>query len=486
MESQKQINIFTFLLILLSSGSVIWWLTYNPTKDFYAGIETFDRSSMNKPLIENVEIGVLFKKFSSDYTELSESWPRFRGADFDNISKSSIQLIDKFGTEGPNIIWSVEMGEGYAGAAIYKGLVYVLDYDEVKRADLLRCFELTSGKELWKRGYNVKLKRDHGFSRTIPAVTEKFVVTIGPRHHVMCVDRISGKFLWGLDIEKEYGGEQPMWYAGQCPLIDENITIIATGGKALLIAVDCKTGGTIWETPNTENWRLSHSSVMSYVFENQKMYVYCSVDGVAGIAAEGEKEGQVLWKTSAWKHKVIAPSPVCMKDGKIFLTAGYGVGSMMLQLSQKNGEYFIEPICEYPPKNGLSCEQQTPVLWKNHLFGVMPNSGGALKNQLVCVDSSNPQKVIWSSGKEHRFGLGPYFLADGKFFLLNDDGTLYIIKSGSEKYIELDHAEVIQNGRDAWAPMALANGYLVLRDDHTMVCVDLRKSPFHQKTNNNE
>ncbi|MGM0378059.1 MAG: PQQ-binding-like beta-propeller repeat protein, partial [Bacteroidota bacterium] len=326
----------------------------------------------------------------------------------------------------------------------------------------------------WGRGYNVKLKRNHGFSRTIPAVTEEFVLTIGPRHHVMCVNRETGKFLWGLDIEKKYGGEQPMWYAGQCPLIDENLAIIATGGKALLIAVDCATGEIIWETPNTDNWRLSHSSVMPWILYNRKMYVYSAIGGLIGVAANGEDAGKILWKSSAWNHKVIAPSPVCMKDGKIFLTAGYGVGSMMLQLSENNGEYSVNVLDEYIAREGLSCEQQTPVFENNHLFGIIPNGGGALRNQLVCVHPSNPKKIVWSSGKEHRFGLGPYFIADGKLFILNDDGTLYIAKSSTQNYIELDHAEVIQNGRDAWAPMALANGYLVLRDEHTMVCVDLR------------
>lgn len=321
MESQKHINIFIILLILFSSSSLIWWLSYNPTKGFYASSETFDRSSLKKSLVENVKIGEYFKLFTSDYNELSESWPRFRGADFDNVSKSPVKLIEQFGAEGPKVLWSVKMGEGYAGAAIYKGLVYVLDYDTEKRADMLRCFTLTSGKELWMRGYDVSLKRDHGFSRTIPAVTEKCVLTLGPRYHVMCVNRKNGKFLWGLDIEKEYGGEHPMWYAGQCPLIDENLAIIATGGKALLIAVDCETGEIIWETPNPDNWRLSHSSVMPYIFNNRKMYIYSTIGGLIGVAANGQDAGKILWKTSDWNHKVIAPSPVCMEESPVWYNA---------------------------------------------------------------------------------------------------------------------------------------------------------------------
>ena len=68
--------------------------------------------------------------------------PRFRGSDFNNISEDSKNLIDKFGPDGPKILWSVKLGEGHSGAAIYKGLAYVLDYDEQQRADILRCFSL--------------------------------------------------------------------------------------------------------------------------------------------------------------------------------------------------------------------------------------------------------------------------------------------------------------------------------------------------------
>ena len=145
----------------------------------------------------------------------------------------------------------------------------------------------------------------------------------------------------------------------------------------------------------------------------------------------------------------------------------------MLQLSENNGTFSIEPLVEYAPKDGLACEQQTPVYWKNHLFGILPKDGGALRNQLVCVDPSDTQKIVWSSGKEVRFGLGPYFMADDKMFVLSDDGTLTIVKPSTESYIQLDQVKVIENAHDAWAPFALANGYLIMRDSKTMVCIDL-------------
>ncbi len=246
---------------------LIWWIGKDPVAEFAESLPgTDNRVGKTDSALEMVYIGEHFEAFGDAPHPLKESWPRFRGEDFDNISKSPVKLIDGFNGKAPEILWSHELGEGHAGPAIYKGSVYMLDYDEEKRADMLRCFSLADGKELWRRWYDVNVKRNHGMSRTVPAVTEEYVLTIGPRAHVMCVERVSGDLLWGLDIEKEYGTEIPFWYTGQCPLIDSGKAILATGGKAMLIAVDCATGEILWEVPNELDWKMSHSSIMPFTF----------------------------------------------------------------------------------------------------------------------------------------------------------------------------------------------------------------------------
>ncbi len=474
MNTKRKINISILALSLIGLLAISWWLGNDPTSHFGISEAGGDKRGSGDSS-QVVNIGEIFHQYNTGYNELKETWPRFRGTDFDNISKSPVKLIDKFPAEGPKVLWEVGLGEGHSGAAIYKGLAYVLDYDEEKRADMLRCFSVVEGKEMWTRGYKLNIKRNHGMSRTIPSVTDDYILTMGPMCHVMCLERKTGDFLWGLDVAKEYESEVPLWYTGQCPLIDNGKAIIATGGKALLVAIDCETGKKLWETPNPNNWLMSHSSVMPYVFGGKKMYVYSAVGGLVGIAADGDDAGKVLWETSAWNHSVVAPSPVCMADGKILMTAGYGAGSMMLQLAENKGSFSIKPLYEYAPKDGLACEQQTAILWKNHLFGILPKDGGALRNQLVCVSPSDSRKIIWSSGKEARFGLGPYFIADGKFFILSDDGTLTIAKPDTQKYIQLDRAKIIEDGHDAWAPLALTDGYLIMRDSKNMVCIDLNK-----------
>jgi outer membrane protein assembly factor BamB len=459
--------------ITIAVGAVLifWWMGKDPVGQLTESLPGSDnRISPGDSILEVIDIGAGFERFASSIPGLEETWPRFRGPDFDNVSKSGTGLIGSFGGRVPEILWSLDLGEGHAGPAIYKGAVYILDYDEQMRADMLRCFSLTDGQEQWRRWYHVNVKRNHGMSRTVPAVTEDYVLTIGPRAHVMCVDRESGDLKWGLDIEKEYQTEIPFWYTGQCPLIDDGKAILATGGRAMLIAVDCETGEVLWETPNEAGWKMSHSSIIPFTFGDHRMYVYSAVGGVMGVAAEGPDEGRVLWSNAKWNHSVVAPSPVCMPDGRIFLTAGYGAGSMLIRLNYGNGTYTTEVLQEYTPKEGLASEQQTPLFFEGHLLGILPKDAATLRNQLVCVHPDDCKNIIWSSGSTNRFGLGPYMLADGKIYLLSDDGTLTIIRPDIRQYIQMDQVRIFE-GHDAWAPLAIADGYLLLRDSKKMVCI---------------
>lgn len=471
---RAEIHIIIGVITVLFLGALFWWNLAGPKMEFSVSEPGMDNRGSSEGTDEMVNVGAFFERLTRKSPELTGTWPRFRGADFDNIKKEGHALIDGFGPEDPKIEWSVELGEGHAGPAIYKGYVYLLDYDEELKADMLRCFSIKDGTELWRRWYNVKIKRNHGMSRTIPAVTEDYILTIGPRSHVMCMERETGDLLWGLDVEKEYQTEVPFWYTGQCPLIDNDRAIIATGGKALMIAIDCATGELLWETPNPNAIKMSHSSIIPWTYQGTRMFVYSGVGGVTGIAADGERAGEVLWQSLKWGCSVVAPSPVCFPDGKVFLTAGYGAGSQVFQVSKSQDDFIVEQLYAYKPNEGLACEQQTPVVYDGLVYGILPKDAGIERNQFVCVKPDDFREFVWTSGKTHRFGLGPYMIADGKFYILNDDGTLTIAKPDTQSFVILDQIRVF-DAHDAWAPLAIADGYLMLRDARTMICMDISK-----------
>ena len=473
--NEKTINLITIIgttflgLIVLS-----WWLLYNPVSDFAENVPGKDnRPEILSSQTEPVNIGAIFASFDGIPSGIQENWPRFRGENFDNISRENIKLADSWSDSGPDILWSIDLGEGHAGPVISNGRIYILDYDEKERSDILRCFSLDDGKEIWRRGYKLFIKRNHGMSRTVPAVSDKYVVTIGPKCHVMCVDAGSGNFKWGIDLEKEYGVEVPLWYTGQCPLIVGSLAVIAVGGKSLIIGIDCETGEVVWETPNPNNWKMSHSSVMPFFIHGKKMYVYCALGGIVGISAEGETAGEIIFETNLFNKNVVAPSPIYLGDGKLFITAGYGAGSMMLKLKLDGDSFSAESLQTLKPGEGLASEQQTPIFYKGHLFSILPKDGGPLRNQLVCCHPDDLSKIVWSSGKTNRFGLGPYIVADGKFYILSDDGVLTVLRASTKEYIQLAQANVL-DGIDAWGPLAIVKGRLLARDSHRLVCIDVR------------
>ena len=476
--NEKALNFVALIgTAFIGLAFLTWWLLYNPVADFAESVPGMD----NRPpgfvsASDAVEIGAYFAGFDGIPSTLQGSWPRFRGADFDNVSKENIRLADGWAGTGPNILWSIDLGEGHAGPVISNGRVYLMDYDEDQRADVLRCFSFDDGTEIWRRGYDLFVKRNHGMSRTVPAVTDKYVVTIGPMCHVMCVDAVSGEFKWGIDLERDYGTEVPLWYTGQCPLIDDSLVVLAVGGRSLIIAVDCETGEVVWETPNPNNWKMSHSSIMPFSIHGTRMYVYCAIGGIVGVGTQGEEAGKILFESRLWDHNVIAPSPVYLGDGKILLTAGYGAGSSIIRINSEGGVFSAEALQTLKPEEGMASEQQTPIIYAEHLFCILPKDSGPLRNQFVCCHPDDISRFIWTSGKTNRFGLGPYIVADNKFFILSDDGVLTVARASVTEYVELAQAKIL-DGVDAWGPLALVQGRLLARDSRRMVCVDLRANP---------
>jgi outer membrane protein assembly factor BamB len=465
---------FLFIFIVPAFIIVAWWFVHDPVNHFTISVPGMDNRKKGAAIAgKPVVIGSEFQFFKSIKDVVGTRWSRFRGQDFDNICKEPTALIEKWGKSGPRVLWKKELGEGHAAPAVYDGKVYILDYDEQGKSDQLRCFLLSTGEELWRRGYRVHLKRNHGLSRTIPAVNAKFVITIGPKCQVMCVNRENGDFIWGLDLEKEFTTEIPFWYTGQCPLLDNDTAIIAPGGKALMVALDCNSGKKIWETPNPKGWKMSHSSIIPMTLAGKKMYVYFAIGGVCGISATGSDLGKVLWESTEFAPSVVAPSPVMLDHDRIFLTAGYGAGSALLQVTLRNGKYHAALLKKYKPQEGLASEQQTPIFYHGMLYGIQPKDAGGLRNQFVSCSSVDCQKITLSSGKADRFGLGPYILADGKFFILNDDGEMTIARVSSSGFSVLDKARVI-DGQDSWGPIAITGGYLLMRDSKQMVCMNIK------------
>lgn len=466
-------RVVPIIVFAIFSTAFVWFVTTKPVENLEKRVPGMDARPDLIGENEAVVIGEFFEAYTPIESVLKGSWPRFRGNDFDNISKDPTPTAEKWPATGPEIIWQIKLGEGHAGPAIHKGKVYVLDYDEKIRADVLKCFSLETGEEIWKRWYNVAIKRNHGMSRTIPTVTDEYIISIGPRCQVMCLETESGKLLWSLDLVRDFGAEIPQWYTAQCPLIDGDLAVISIGGESLMIGVDCKTGEIVWNTPNPDKWKMSHSSVIPATILGRKTYIYMAVGGICGVAAEGEDRGTILWKNKEWSPTVVATSPIYTGNNEIVFTTGYGAGGGKLKVSKSGNEMVANVIETHSPREGLASEQQTPILAGEFLWTINPKDAGAMRNQLACYHISDLRNPVWSSGKENRYGLGPYMVVGDKMYLVNDDAKLFMFRFNTNSVNQLDSFSPLEEGIDAWGPLAFADGYLIMRDSHNMFCLDV-------------
>jgi len=394
--------------------------------------------------------------------DLPGSWPQFRGPDRDGIAADAPRFSTDWKSKPPRELWSLDVGEGYAGVAIEAGRVYLLDYDRDARQSALRCLSLADGKEIWRYRYALSIKRNHGMTRTVPAVASNLVVALDSKCNVLCVDAQSGELKWTISLVNDFGATIPEWYAGQCPLIDGAKVILAPGGNdALLIALDLNTGKLLWQTPNPRDWDMTHSSVVKLEFGGKAQYVYCAKKGVVGVDAGS---GALLWETTDWKIGIATvPSPVPLPGGRIFLTGGYGAGSLMLQISEQDGTFKAESESKLPP-NVFGATQHTPILKGNQLYGVRADG------RFVCLDLEG--KVMWASNSQETFGLGPFLIAGDLILALDDGGKLQCFPATPSGFELLGELQVL-SGRESWAPMALAGNRLLLRDLTRLGCLEL-------------
>ncbi len=424
-------------------------------------------------------------------SELPGAWPQFRGPDRDGMAAGSAGLARDWKATPPRELWGLDVGEGYAGVAVRSGRVYLLDYDRDAKQSALRCVSLADGKELWRYTYPLTIKRNHGMTRTVPVVTEKFVVALDSKNNLFCLDAVSGELKWSVSLVREFGATVPEWYAGQCPLVDGDKVILAPGGKnALLLALDLATGKPLWQTSNPHGWNMTHSSIMPMDFAGRRSYIYCANKGVVGVDAQ---DGALLWETTDWKIGIATvPSPVVLPDGKIFLTGGYGAGSLMLQL--ETTAPLSRPSATLAPSDGerdgvrgdsspqtdatklsvrklfrlapevFGATQHTPILKDGFLYGARADG------RFVCLGLDG--KVIWASGPGETFGLGSFLVAGDLIFAVNDSGKLRLLEATPARFNLLSEAQPLK-GRESWGPMALAGNRLLLRDLTRLVCLNL-------------
>ena len=128
----------------------------------------------------------------------AQDWPQFLGPERNSTSPQK-NILRSWPENGPEVLWSVNVGIGYGGSVVKDGKVYLLDRND-ETGDKMRCFDLNSGEELWNFEYEAPGSVMFPGSRSVPAIDGSYIYSVGPYGDLYCIDIKSHKPVWNKNI----------------------------------------------------------------------------------------------------------------------------------------------------------------------------------------------------------------------------------------------------------------------------------------------
>jgi outer membrane protein assembly factor BamB len=386
------------------------------------------------------------------------------GPDGTGVVISGEQIARSWPADGPKELWTIKVGEGFGGVSIVGGKVYLLDLSNNER-DIFRILDLKTGQELWEYSYTTgPLKASHRGSRSTPTVDGDRVYTVGVMGEFQCFDVESKKVVWKKSLREDFGADAVPWGFAQSPLILRDMVITAAVGKSTgLIALNKLTGETIWKSESFGGCD-SYTSPMVVTIAGQEQVINWHRGALASV---DPSDGKMLWRHD-WRTNRPVPQPVHLGDGRFFLTVGYGGGCAMIKVAKSDSGdgWSVSEIFQ----DGRSGSRVPPVLfYQGHIYVNSDDN----KRGLQCLDADG--NVKWETERKQEFGQGSMIIADGVLFIIDDStGELVMVEANPNAYKELGRAKLL-GGNDIWAPLALSDGNLIIRDQAQMKCIYVGK-----------
>ena len=412
----------------------------------------------------------------------AQDWPQYLGPYRNSISDQK-GILRSWPQNGPEVLWTVDIGIGYGGPVVKDGKVYLLDRDD-KVGDNLRCFDLSSGKELWNFGYEAPGSVMFPGSRSVPIVDGNHVYSCGPYGDLYCIDINTHKPVWNKNVWKNFGGEEiPMWAISQCPLIYGDLLIVASQApQAGVVAYEKLTGNLKWKTPAIGPVGYVSPAIVKVDGEDHVVMISASdrrSGSVGKVVGIDPRTGEVLWEYSKWNCDIPVPSAVNAGENKVLIVGGYELGAAMIKVEKKaDGSY---GTTELFTTEEFGDQTKPPVLHNGYFYAQYGTNNR--RDGLVCMNMDG--QIMWKTKRSPNFNKGSMILADGLILATDGEKTLYLIEPGPSAFKPIASAVLLKEGGTSndpmasrvggatqnWAPLALADGKLLIRDQSRLMCV---------------
>lgn len=384
-------------------------------------------------------------------------WPQFLGPSRNGIY-AGLPLNDKWPSSGPRVVWRRQIGQGLSGPVV-TGKRLIL-FHRVDDREIVESYDALTGAPQWRHAYPTSYRDDFGFDegpRAVPVVADGIVYTYGAEGKLSAIDIATGKPLWTVDAMREFDVDKGFFGAAGSPLVEGGKVIANIGGrKGGIVAFDARTGKVMW-TATTD--AASYSSGIAATLLGRRYALFLTRAGLVGL---DPSTGQVRFQR-AWRARqaasVNAATPVVVGN-TIFVSAEYGPGAGALQF---DGTKLVDL---WTSDDVLSNHYATSVFHEGTLYGFHGRQEFGPVFRAVDLQTG---KVLWSTG---RFGAGSVTLAGNRLVIMRESGELVLAAASPKSFQQSAAAQILPATVRAYP--ALADGVLYVRNDNTLIAVDLR------------
>jgi outer membrane protein assembly factor BamB len=288
------------------------------------------------------------------------------------------------------------------------------------------------------------------------------VYTFGAEGQLHAVDLATGRRVWSVDTMARFGVRKGFFGAAGSPLVEGGLVIANVGGKdgqrsAGIVAFDAETGAVRWTATDHE---ASYSSGVAATIGGRRHALFLTRAGLVGLdPATGGVLFQRQWRSRS-AASVNAATPIVVDD-LIFVSATYETGAAVLRV--KGGE--LSQI--WNSDDVLSNHYATSVYADGYLYGF---HGRQEFNPSFRAVEMKTGAVKWS---EDKFRAGSVTLAGDRLLIVRETGEMVLAAASPQAFRPLARAQVLPPTLRALP--AVADGFVYLRNDNTLLCLDLRQ-----------
>jgi len=310
-------------------------------------------------------------------------WPRWRGANFDDLSTET-GLLKKWPSTGPKQAWmNQDVGLGYAGFSIVGGTLYTMGARDV--IEYVIAVDTATGKEKWAAETGALLTNNWGNGpRSTPTVDGDKVYAISGKGVLVCLNAADGKEAWRVTMDS-LGGKVPGWGYCESPLVEGNLVVATPGGsQGTVAAFDKLTGKLAWQSAEWTD-PAQYSSIVPVTHNGARQLIQLTMQSIAAVNAV---DGKVLWKSEFPGKTAVIPTPI-FSEGRVFVAAGYGVGCKSVKIGPGN------EVTEIYSNTDMVNHHGGVLLHEGNLYGFSDGKGW------TCMDIKTGE-VKWQERRRSR------------------------------------------------------------------------------------